>query len=381
MTKTAFIADAVFDGEVLRPGLALVVEHGHVSGLVPVADTKGMVQEKLGQGVLAPGFVDLQVNGGGGVMLNDAPDAETLRRMVDAHARLGATTILPTLISDSQETTTRAIRAAIAACAGALPGIAGLHLEGPHLSPVRKGAHDADNFVTMTDGHVAAYVEAAAHLPAIMITLAPEMARAERISQLAAAGIVVSIGHSDAALPACRKAADAGARAVTHLFNAMSPLTSREPGVAGFALDHGGISAGVIADGRHVDPVTLGIAIRAKRGPGRLFLVSDAMAVAGTDAEEFMLQDRRILRRDGRLMLEDGTLAGADLDLPQAVRTLNRDVGIALEDALAMATSIPADLIGLGHRAGRLRPGMQADFLLLDPDLALSCVWRAGQAL
>lgn len=381
MTKTAFIADTVFDGEVLREGMALIVEHGRVAGLMPADDCKGLSCEALGPGTLMPGFVDLQVNGGGGALFNDAPDNATLRDMAEAHARLGATTILPTLISDAPEITQRAVRAVIAACAGAVPGIAGLHLEGPHLAVARKGAHDADHFRILQDTDVAAYADAAAHMPVMMITLAPEMARPERVAALAAAGILVSIGHSDAEYAACRRLADAGARCVTHLFNAMSPLGSRAPGVVGFALDHGGVSAGLIADGVHVHPASMAAALRAKQGPGEIFLVSDAMAPAGTDMAEFTLQGRRILRGAGRLTLEDGTLAGADLDLARAIKVLVEKAAVPRERAMAMATSVPARIAGLGARAGYLRPGAQADFVHLGPDLGLETVWRAGEAV
>jgi N-acetylglucosamine-6-phosphate deacetylase len=220
---------------------------------------------------------------------------------------------------------------------------------------------------------------AAARLPALVVTLAPEAAAPEQIATLAAAGVIVSLGHSDTGAAAAHRAFAAGARLVTHLFNAMSPLGHREPGLVGAALDAGAVSVGLIADGVHVDASVMRIALAAKRGPGRVFLVTDAMAVAGTDLDEFTLGGRRILRRDGRLTLEDGTLAGADCDMAQCLRVLVGRVGLDRAEALAMATGHPAGVLGLAGRRGCLTPGAPADMVHLRPDLTLAGVWRAGR--
>ncbi|MEJ2016834.1 MAG: N-acetylglucosamine-6-phosphate deacetylase, partial [Maritimibacter sp.] len=333
-------------------------------------------------GLICPGFVDLQVNGGGGVMLNDEPSVDTLRRMAVAHARLGATSIMPTLITDTPDKTVAAIDAVEAAIAAGVPGILGLHLEGPHLSVSRKGAHDGGMIRAMTGADLEVLLDAAQRLPVLKLTISPESVSTDQIASLTRAGVLVSLGHSDASYAACDQAAAAGARCVTHLFNAMSQLTGREPGLVGAALAQGGLSAGLIADGHHVHPETIRLAMRAKAGPGQIFLVSDAMAVAGTDMSAFELGGRRILRRDGRLTLEDGTLAGADLDLLTAMRNLTR-WGIAdVDTALAMATSIPASLIGAAQGVGTLAPGAPADFLLIDPSgQAPAKVWQAGHAI
>lgn len=379
MTRRLFAGAAVFDGERLRQGAAVVVEDGRVAAVVPEADAPQGETTRLDGGVLAPGFVDLQVNGGGGIMLDAAAGVAGIARICAAHGRLGTAGLLPTLITDTAEATRAVIAAGIAAGRAGVPGFLGLHLEGPHLDPRRKGAHDPARIRPMDAADVAALVEAAARLPALMVTLAPEAATPAQIAALAGAGAIVSLGHSDAGLGAARAAIDAGARAVTHLFNAMSPLGHREPGLVGAALDDGRVSAGLIADGVHVAPEAIRIALAAKRGPGRVFLVTDAMAPAGTDLAAFTLGGRRILRADGRLTLEDGTLAGADCDMPHCLRFLT-GAGVGLAEALAMATATPADVIGR-RDVGRLAPGARADMVHLDAGLRLSGVWRGGERL
>jgi len=376
---TAFTAPViVHDGAILTDH-ALLVDRARIAGLVPLDDLPaGVARVDLGHGALVPGYVDLQVNGGGGVMLGDAPTPDTLATMAAAHARLGATTILPTLITASPDVTAAAIEAAVVACAACVPGIAGLHLEGPHLDPARAGAHDPALIRPMEEGDLRALCAAAARLPVLKVTLAPASATMDQIAVLARAGVLVSLGHAEADFATCAAAARAGATCVTHLFNAMRQLGSREPGVVGAALQLGGLSAGLIADGVHVHPATMAAAIRAKAGPGRIFLVSDAMAVAGTDRDGFTLNGRRITRADGRLTLADGTLAGADLDLTTAIRMMTREVGVPLAQAVAMATAAPADLIGQGARRGRFVRGARADILHLGEGPTLAAVWQGG---
>lgn len=381
MSPLIFTGAAIFDGARLHPEAALVIEEGLVAEIVPrEAAPDGAVIE-LDGGVLAPGFLDLQVNGGAGVMLNDAPDIEGIRAICAAHARLGATGLLATLITDTPEVTRAVIAGGAAAAEAGVPGFLGLHLEGPHLDPARKGAHDPGLIRPMTDVDLQMLIAAARRLPVLMVTLAPENATPRQISALAEAGVVVSLGHSDASFASARSAFQAGATCVTHLFNAMSPLGHREPGLVGATLDAEGVYAGLIADGVHVAPEVIRIALAAKRGADRVFLVSDAMAVAGTDLSEFTLRGRRILRRDGRLTLDDGTFAGADVDLPMAVRLLVERVGLPLTQALRMATAIPAACLGLADQLGTLAPGAAADLVHLDADLSLAGVWRGGQRI
>lgn len=364
---------ALFDGTRLRDDGRLSVVAGRVS---EDEGTAGPTV-RLDGGYLLPGLLDLQVNGGGGHQIGGGTTVDDLAHVCATHARLGATGILPTLITDTAETTARIIEAGLTAARQQVPGFLGLHLEGPHLDPRRKGAHDPALIRPMTQDDLARLCNAARRLPCLMVTLAPESATPAQIAALADAGVIVSLGHSDCSHQTAVEAIRAGAACVTHLFNAMSQLANREPGLVGAALTEP-VHAGLIADGIHVAPAAMQIALAAS--PQRLFLVSDCMAVAGTDATELVLGGRRILRRQGRLTLEDGTLAGADLTLPQAMATLVRDVGAPPETAFAMATSRPAACLrrpDLGH----LTPGATADFIHLAADFTLRGVWRAGQRI
>jgi N-acetylglucosamine-6-phosphate deacetylase len=313
------------------------------------------------------------------VMFNDRPDAETIRTICRAHAPFGTTALLPTLITDTPEITAQAIAAGAEAARQNIPGFLGLHLEGPHLSISRKGAHDPALIRPMSDADKAALIAARKQMPVLLTTVAPETVPAWRIAALAAAGVVVSLGHSDARSALAATAAEAGASMVTHLFNAMSQIGNREPGLVGAALDTGALSCGLIADGIHVDPATIGIALRAKRRPGRIFLVTDAMATIGTDMTSFTLNGRTIRRENGRLTLEDGTLAGADLDMISAVRFMHRRIGIELGEALRMASLYPAESIGQDARHGRLAPGARADIVHLSDALDVESVWIGGE--
>ena len=329
--------------------------------------------------LLAPGFVDLQVNGGGGVMLNDHPDVASIRTICAAHAPFGTTALLPTLITDTPQITAAAIAAGAEAAKEAVPGFLGLHLEGPHLSLARKGAHDPKLIRPMTEADQAALVAARKVLPVLLTTVAPESVDPQQVAALAEAGIVVSLGHTDTTHATARAYAEAGASVVTHLFNAMSQIGNREPGLAGATLDTRGLSAGLIADGIHVDPATIGIAMRAKRGPGHIFLVTDAMATIGTNMASFTLNGRTIHRKDGSLRLADGTLAGADLDMISAVRFMHRTIGLDLGEALRMASLYPAEAVGQAHRLGRFARGTAADVVALSDALDVTSVWIGGR--
>lgn len=375
--KQAFTGADIFDGQGLHRGACLVTEEGKVVGIT--ADAPADAQEvRLQAGTLAPGFLDLQVNGGGGAMVDGQTTAASLARLCTLHGRLGATGILPTLITDTPEATRRVIHTGIEAARIGVPGFLGLHLEGPHLDPHRKGAHDPGLIRPMTAADLDLYLEAARQLPGLMLTLAPASATADQIAALASAGVVVSLGHSEASFAETQTAIKAGATCATHLFNAMSQLGNRDPGMVGAVLTSG-LAAGLIADGNHVAIATLRIALAAR--PSGLFLVSDCMAAAGSDLTEFMLGGRRILRHGGRLTLEDGTLAGADLTLPRAVQVIVQEVGLPLDQALRMVTTTPAKLLGRLSDLGQFQPGMPADMVHLDGNLQLAAVWRAGERL
>lgn len=369
--RLLFTGAQFFDGHAFVPG-PLAVEDGVF--VAPPLDPAGWEVVAPG-GIVAPAFVDLQVNGGGGVMVDGSATPAFLSRLCEIHAKLGATAILPTLITDTPQAT-RAVIAAGVASVGT-PGFLGLHLEGPHLDPKRKGAHDPALIRPMNPDDLSALCEAARHLPVLVVTLAPASVTMEQIETLTCAGVIVSLGHADCTHAQAMAARAAGARMVTHLFNAMSPFTGREPGLVGAALE-GDFDVGLIADGVHVHPSSMALALAAKR-VGRVFLVSDSMALAGTDLTAFALGGRRIERRDGRLTLADGTLAGADLTLPRAVQVMAGIVGQA--QALAMAGRLPAEAVGQGARHGLIAPGRAADLVHLSPDGALAGVWRGGQRL
>lgn len=377
--RIALSARRIFDGETWHERSALLLRGGTVEGVVGLTSLPAGTEKMDAGDLLAPGFVDLQVNGGGGVMLNDHPDLASIETICAAHAPFGTTALLPTLITDTPAITAAAVAAGHEAARKGVPGFLGLHLEGPHLSVARKGAHDPALIRPMTDADQAALVAARRGLPVLLTTLAPEAVDPQRVAALAEAGIVVSLGHSDAGYATASAYSGAGASVVTHLFNAMSQIGNREPGLAGVAIDCGALSAGLIADGIHVDPVTIGIAWRAKTGPGRIFLVTDAMATIGTDMTSFTLNGRKVLRQGGSLRLEDGTLAGADLDMISAVRFMHRRVGLDLAEALRMASLYPARAVGQADRLGRFAPGTAANAVALSDGLEVLGVWIDGR--
>jgi N-acetylglucosamine-6-phosphate deacetylase len=377
--RFALSAARIFDGDAWHDDAILIVENGVVDALLPRASApSGLEVIDSRAAMLAPGFIDLQVNGGGGVMLNDHPDLASIETICAAHAPFGTTALLPTLITDTPEITAAAVAAGVEAAKRKVPGFLGLHLEGPHLSLARKGAHDPKLIRAMTEADQAALIAAKAGLPVLLTTVAPESVAAGQVKALAQAGIVVSLGHSDVGYETVRSYAEAGASVVTHLFNAMSQIGNREPGLAGAAIDTGTLAASLIADGIHVDAATIGIALRAKRGPARIFLVTDAMATIGTDMASFTLNGRIIYRKDGSLRLADGTLAGADLDMISAVRFMHEVIGLELGEALRMASTYPAEAVGQSQRIGRLAKGQAANIVALSEKLAVENVWIDG---
>ena len=353
------------------------VEGERIVGLVAEADLPtDLPRRDLGGGILAPGFIDAQVNGGGGVLFNDTTTAAGAAAVAEAHARFGTTGLLPTFITDTPERRHAAVEAVRDAIRAGCPGVLGIHLEGPFLSVARKGAHDPALIRPLTDRDVDALLDTG--IATVLLTVAAENASPEQIRRLTDGGVIVSIGHSDASYEVASAAADAGARCITHLFNAMSPLGHRAPGVVGAALDHPGLWGGLIADGHHVHPAALRTALRAKRGPGRLFLVSDAMPPAGSPGDRFTLSGREVKRHGGALTFDDGTLAGADLTLDAAVRYSVAHLDQPLGEVLRMASLYPAQMLRIDDARGRLAPGFQADMVLLGDDLRVRRVWIGG---
>jgi N-acetylglucosamine-6-phosphate deacetylase len=331
-------------------------------------------REKLA-GTLLPGFIDTQVNGGGGVLFNDAPTLDGIAAIGAAHRRFGTTGFLPTLISDDLEVIRRAIAAVEKAIDAGVPGVLGIHIEGPFLNVERKGIHAAGKIRTLDDEGLA--VLTSLRRGRTLVTLAPERTSPDMIGKLAAAGVIVAAGHTDATYAEARRAIEAGLTGVTHLFNAMSPLMSREPGMVGAALEADTLTCGIIADGHHVAPATLRLALRCK-GAGRLMLVTDAMPSVGTDTGAFLLQGRRILVRDGACTSEDGTLAGSHLDMASAVRNAMTMLDLPLSTAAAMAGAVPAAFLGMGRKRGTIAAGACADLVLVDDSLEVIESWIGG---
>ena len=347
MTRKRVLTGArIFDGtRLLKEHALLIQEDGKTRILPRTAIPETCDVHTLDGGMITAGFVDLQVNGGGGVMFNAAPSLETVATIASAHCHLGTAGFLPTWITDTRQHGIAAIKAVSQAIDQRILGVIGLHLEGPHLSVRRKGAHDGNLIRPMEDDDVSLLLDTLQDIPNLFVTAAPENISFAQIETLSKAGVLVSIGHSDCDYDTAMRAFDAGARMATHLFNAMSQASARSPGLVGAALDHPDIAPGLIADGIHVHAAMIRAALAANRGKHDIFLVTDAMAPAGSDITSFTLNDREILRRGGRLTLADGTLAGADLTMPQAVRFMVDQVGEPLDKALARATTIPAGLL------------------------------------
>ena len=352
--------DLIFDGT-LRRSMALSVENGMTTNLCARADLPDTAAVHLISGTISPGFVDLQVNGGGDVLLNTDPTAAAMRHMAKTHRRFGTIGILPTVITDAPEILERVVEAAMAAKGG--EGILGLHIEGPHISVARRGTHSA-RFVRPLDAVTMAQVaRLRAAGVAVMITLAPEAVRPGQVADLVALGAVVSIGHSDATSQAVQQLLAEGASCFTHLFNAMSPMLNRAPGVTGACINSS-VAAGIICDGVHVADEMVALAIRARPVPDTMFLVSDSMSTVG-GSDRFMLYGAEIRLVDGRLVNAEGSLAGAHVTMAESLARLVRVLGVAPETALRMAVTTPARVIGRGDLAGVLRR-RASDLVVLD---------------
>jgi len=375
MTAFALSGARIFDGAHLLDGHAIVVDGGRISAVVADRDLPAGVSVERVEGLLAPGFVDAQVNGGGGVLFNDARTAEGIAAIGRAHRRFGTTGFLPTFITDTVEHQAEAIAAARAAIRAGVAGVLGIHLEGPFLNPERKGVHDPRFMRTIGEADIALMTSLA--VGRTLVTLAPERTSPDIIARLVAAGVIVSAGHTAASYDTVQSARAAGLTGFTHLFNAMPPLAGRDPGPVGAALDDAEAYVGLIVDLIHVSAPSLRIALAAK-GWERMMLVTDAMSSVGSDLQSFVLHGRTVTRQTGRLSLDDGTLAGSDLDMASAVRNAVTALGLPLEAALHMASRAPAEFLGLGQEYGRIAPGYRASLVLLDGDLGVVETWIDG---
>ena len=373
---------ALLNGRVLRAdtfvrGQGVLIEQGRIVDVLPADDARCRAAQPydLGGGLLLPGFIDLQVNGGGGVLFNDAPSVESIRAIGAAHRRFGTTAFLPTLISADLDIVARAIAAVRSAIAAGVPGVLGIHIEGPFLNVARKGVHDPAKLRELDPSALG--LLSSLRGGRTLVTLAPEMTTPELIEQLVAAGVVVSAGHTNASYAEIRAALAHGLAGFTHHFNAMSQLTGREPGTVGAALDDQRSFCGIIVDGEHTDPVVLRIALRCKP-LDRFMLVTDAMPSVGTNQGWFELQGRRISVRGQACWDEDGRLAGSNIDMASCVRNAVGMLGVPLPQAVRMASQVPAEFLGIAHEYGRIAAGQRANLVLTDDELNVRETWIDG---
>jgi N-acetylglucosamine-6-phosphate deacetylase len=372
----AVLAERIFDGRRWHSHAAMLIRAGRIHGLAPWGDVPvNWPQQRLPTGtILAPGFIDLQVNGGGGVLLNDDPTAGAMRAIARVHRRYGTTACLPTLITDSRRQTQAAIAAARSAAG--TDGVLGLHLEGPFISRARPGIHRT-NLIADADLRDLDWLADLAGVGRSLVTLAPECLPDGFVRRLAATGIRISVGHSEATAETVMHAIDDGLTGVTHLFNAMPPFAGRAPGIVGATLADARLTAGIIVDGIHVDPIAVRAAFAAKSADA-IALVTDAMPTVGAALDQFDLAGRTISLKEGRLSAEDGTLAGAHLDMASAVRNAVRLAKLSLEDALCSASLTPARFLGLERERGALIRDARADMVALTDNLDVIGTWLGG---
>ena len=357
---------------------AVLVENGRILSLTEPSDPAVAGADRridLGGQMLLPGFIDTQVNGGGGILFNDQPTIEAIRAIGAAHRRYGTTGFLPTLISDDFDRIGAALAAAEKAI-GEVPGVLGIHVEGPFLNQDRKGIHDASKFRVLDER--AFQLLTSLSKGRTLVTLAPEKTNPAMIARLAGAGIIIAAGHTDGSYEQITDALGAGLTGFTHLYNAMSPLGSRHPGAVGAALDHARSWCGIIVDGQHVAPASLRVALKAK-GADYLMLVTDAMPSVGIENKSFMLQGRQIRVAGGVCVDEDGVLAGSDLDMASAVRNSVKLLGVDLPTAVRMASHVPAEFLGLGHELGKIAPGYRADLVMTTDTIEVIESWIGGE--
>jgi N-acetylglucosamine-6-phosphate deacetylase len=375
--RTALANGRILAGERIVSGHTVLLADGRIEAVVLAADPRCRDASEVdleGQ-LLLPGFIDVQVNGGGGVLFNDDPSPESIRAIGAAHRQYGTTGFLPTLISDDLDTIAQAIAAVQSSLDAHEPGALGIHIEGPFLNWARRGVHDPKHLRRLDNGVISLLCSLRGGRT--VLTLAPEMATTEMIAQLVAGGILVSVGHSDSNYAQTAAAIASGVRGFTHLFNAMAPLAPREPGIVAAALYDADTWCGIIVDGHHVDPIMLKLALRCKRHD-RFMLVTDAMPAVGSPATSFVLQGRTIQVVDGVCRDENGTLAGTGLDMATAVRNAVHLVGLGVAEAARMASEYPAAFLGLEQELGRIAPGLRANLVLMDDELQVRRTWIEG---
>jgi N-acetylglucosamine-6-phosphate deacetylase len=371
---TALINGRVVLHDEVRRNLCVVIDNDRIAGLTDEPPAGCEVIDLRGQ-LLLPGFIDVQVNGGGGRLFNDDPSVETIAIMAAAHRRFGTTGFLPTLISDDFSVIEPAIAAVDEAIESDVPGVIGIHIEGPFLSNERRGIHLASKLRQFDDRFLE--VLCSARNGRTLVTVAPECISPAQVRRLVDGGVIVAAGHSDADYETVRAAIDAGVTGFTHLFNAMSQLTNRAPGMVGAALEDSATYAGIIVDGHHLHPATFRAGLQAK-GTDRLMLVTDAMPTVGAEHQEFMLQGRAIRRDGDKLLSQEGTLAGSTLTMASAVANAIEQGRLDLPAAVRMASTTPAHFLGLERETGAIEVGLRADLIAMDDQFNVTASWIGG---
>jgi len=374
---TTFVNGRVLLPDGIQQNVCVVVAGDRIEAISDSAPEGTNIVDLMGD-LLLPGFIDVQVNGGGGRLFNEDPSVETVGIMAAAHRRFGTTGLLPTLISDDLSVVRKGISAVEEAIEARVPGILGIHIEGPFLSPARRGIHLASMLQDFDDRLLE--MVASARRGKVVVTVAPECVTPSQIARLVQAGAVVCAGHSDADYETVKAAINAGASGFTHLFNGMSQLTNRAPGMVGAALEDRSTYAGIIIDGYHLHPASFRVALNAK-GADRLMLVTDAMAAAGSEEREFTLQGRTISREGQRLVNEDGVLAGSTLTMVEAVANAIEQGQISLPTAVQMASLTPAHFLGLQDETGAIAPGLRADLVVVRADFTVVSSWIGGKGV
>jgi N-acetylglucosamine-6-phosphate deacetylase len=375
----ALVNGRILEGDGFTSGRCVLIEAGRIAAVLDPGDARcrGAERHDLGGALLLPGFIDSQVNGGGGVLFNDAPSVESIRAIGRAHRRFGTTGFLPTLISADLDVVARAISAVRGAIEAGVPGVLGIHIEGPFLNVARKGVHDPAKLRELEPGAVGLLTSL--RTGRTLVTLAPEMTTPAIIEQLVAAGVVVSAGHTNASYAQLEAALRHGLTGFTHLFNAMSQLTGREPGAVGAALADRSSWCGIIVDGQHTHPVVLRIALSCKPHD-RFMLVTDAMPSVGTSVRSFRLEGRTIRVSGDFCLDEDGRLAGSNIDMASSVRNAVSMLGVPLPEAVRMASEWPAQFLGLARDTGRIAAGLRANLVAADEQLRVIETWIDGRS-
>lgn len=376
MATLRFHVHRLFDGEKFSDNQVLSVVDGKIQRIDQIIENIDVTLP----GLVVPGYIDLQVNGGGGALFNAAPSVNQLKTIMLAHAKYGTTAMMPTLITDDITVMEQAADAIALAIAKKTPGILGIHFEGPHLSVAKKGTHCADYIRAISEAEWR--VLSRTDIGQVMVTIAPETVSPDEIKKMVSLGIKVCLGHTNADFITAQKAVDAGASGFTHLFNAMSALQGREPGVVGCALLNDETSCGLIVDGHHVDYASCQLAIKTKP-QGKVFLVTDAMPPVGTEQTEFALYDRTVFVENGKLTSSTGELAGSSLTMANAVINTHEQLGVSREESFKMAGLYPAQYLyqDTALPRGKLAVGMRADFLMLNDNLTVEQTWISGERI